>query len=182
MNNISRSDIERSLINTARELWRQRFLWLKELIVSILCDFRDLSYVIQHLNDNIEDFADEFMKYFGYYNSKIFESLCKDNTLITVKILKDIKARNTNAADADRIEWYKNADEIAGFLSSINHHWDKQVWQNLIYDHLKLIENEAVNGLNTRCTTDITTQEEIDNQILKMADYTANGLIQQFLI
>lgn len=182
MNNIPRSNAETNIINTAWELWRTRIFWLMELLVSTLCNFRDLPFVIQRLLDNLQDFTEGFKKYYGYNNSKIFESLFTDNISITVKILKDIKVRDTKSVDADRIEWYKNADEIAGFLSSVNRYWDKQEWQTLLYDNLKLIEDEAIKRLPTRCTTNFATREEIDNRILILAKYTANGIIRQFII
>ena len=182
MDNSSISNIELSIKNTAWELWRQHYFWLKELLTSILCNFYDIHFVKQRLFDNVQDFINFFIKYYGYYNSKTLESLFKNNISVTMKLMEDIKAGDTKSADADRIEWYKNADEIADFLSGVNRYWDKQEWQTLIYDHLKLIENEAINRLNKQCATLFVSNEQIDNNILKLSNYTAYGIIRQFNI
>jgi hypothetical protein len=124
MNNLPKSNIEISIINTVWELWRQRFYWLNELLTSILCNFRDLPYIIQRLNENAEDSVDFFRKYYGYDNAKTFELLFTNTITLVTKFLGDIKTGNKESANTDRIMMYKNADDIASFLSGINRYWD----------------------------------------------------------
>lgn len=45
--------------------------------------------------------------------------------------VQSIHAKVNSARD----RWYKNADEIAEFLSSIKRCWDKYEWRNMLYSH-----------------------------------------------
>lgn len=44
---------------------------------------------------------------------------------------------------SERQKWYKNADEIACFLSSANKYWDEEKWKDMMYSHLEITEKEA---------------------------------------
>jgi hypothetical protein len=168
------------IINTLRELWEQHITWTRLFIISNISDIDDLDLVTQRLLENPQDFADILRRFYGYDNSKIFESLLKNHLLIAAKLVNDSKAGDTASADAGRIAWYKNADGIADFLASVNPYWNKIEWQNLLYDHLKMTEDEAVYRLTKQYKNDIANYDEIENEALNMADYMAAGIIQQF--
>ncbi len=85
-------------------------------------------------------------------------------------------------AQQQHIKSYANADDIAEFLSSINPNWDARTWQSMLYEHLKLTEDEALQLLNGQYATSIAQYDAIQQQALKMADETARGVITQFQI
>lgn len=168
------------LINTFRELWEQHIMWTRSFIISTVSDLGDVDFVTQRLLENPQDFADVLRRFYGYDISKKFEALFKNHLLLSAKLLTDAKAGDTNSVDADRVEWYKNSDEIADFLSGANPYWNKKEWQNLLYDHLKTTEDEATYRLTMQYKADIANYYEIENEVLNMADYMATGIIQQF--
>ena len=182
-NNKQKTDIEMNVTNTFTDLWRHHFIWLNELIINIVCNFIDLSFIIKRRNDNILDFTNELQKYYGYNKSKIFGSLLNNHIEITTKLIKDIKTGDTKSAKTDRIELYKNADEIAIFLASINPYWSKQEWQSILYDHINYIEKDTTSRIAAKCNKIYLGNEtELDNHMLKMANYMAAGIIKQFNI
>lgn len=63
--------------------------------------------------------------------------------LIAADLVNAAKNGQTAKANAARNSWYKNADEIAGFLSSVNRCWDKAKWKEMLYSHLEMTEKEA---------------------------------------
>jgi hypothetical protein len=67
-------------------------------------------------------------------------------------------------------------------LASINPNWSKNEWKMLLYDHLKMVESEAVLRLNSEYEKDIAQFDAIEDQALMMADYMANGIAKQFRI
>ena len=71
----------------------------------------------------------------------------------------------------------QNADEIAGFLSSINRCWDESKWKNMLYIHLEMTEHEATLRLQGNYSADIEVFDDIKNEALKMADYMFCGII-----
>lgn len=169
-----------NIINTLRKLWQEHVQWTRSFIISTVSNLDDLSYVTQRLLENPQDFADVLRNFYGYEQSQEFESLLKEHLLIAAKLVNDAKAGNTKSADADRIKWYKNADDIVQLLSEMNPYINKKEWQNLLYNHLKLTENEAVYRLTKQYANDIANYDEIENQALDMADQMAADIIRQF--
>lgn len=182
MNDIPKSSFQLYIINTFKELWRQRFYLYNELINNIMCEFGNMTYINQRTRENAQNFAYELQKYYGYYNAKIFESLLTEHSDLTVKLFKSIRARNTQSTDIVRAELYKNADKLAELFASVNPLWSKVEWQNRIYDHIRVIENEAINRLNTQCITGITYDEQTEMHIINIVNYLAEGIIRQFKI
>lgn len=105
-----------------------------------------------------------------------------DHLLIASQLLNAVKAGNTEAADTQRKLWYANADSIAEFLSQINPYWDKNTWQSMMYDHLRMTEEEMGLVLTGKFADSINQYDMIQSQALKMADGMAFGMIKQFNI
>lgn len=170
------------LINTFRKLWEEHVMWTRLFIISTIADSQDLDLVTKRLLQNPVDFSNVLRRFYGYDNAKHFEQLLTDHLSIAAKLLNDAKAGNTNAVDEDRKNWFANANEIADFLSGINPYWKKEEWQNMLYDHLRMTEKEATNHLTSQFASDITDFDDIQKQALKMADYMAQGIMNQFQI
>jgi hypothetical protein len=101
---------------------------------------------------------------------------------IAADLVNAAKAGNTESVNTIRTKWYKNAEDIADFLSSINPYWSKNQWRNLLFDHLKLVENEATLRLNKDYAKDIALYDAIEDESLMMADYMSDGIAKQFKI
>ncbi len=74
--------------------------------------------------------------------------LFTDHLLIAAALVNAAKAGESQNTDEQRRKWYANSDDIATFLSEINLYWSKAAWRAMLYDHLKMTENEAVQLLN----------------------------------
>ncbi|MGI6728180.1 MAG: hypothetical protein ACOX4P_06505 [Anaerovoracaceae bacterium] len=111
-----------------------------------------------------------------------FEELLRQHLLIAADLVNSAKAGNLNAATMHRKRWYDNADQIAEFLAEINPYWDNQKWRSMLYSHLEMTENEAIQYLNKQYTASIIQYEDIENEALEMADYMSLGIIKQFHI
>ncbi|MGI5919990.1 MAG: acetylglutamate kinase [Christensenellales bacterium] len=90
------------------------------------------------------------------------------------------KAKDSAVAQQARQQWYANAASIAAFLARANPYWNQAEWQAMLFEHLRMTENEAVQQLNGRFSDSIAQYDAIQNQALEMADVMAQGIIQQF--
>lgn len=171
-----------NLINTFRNLWQQHSIWTRSFIISTAANLGDLQYVTKRLMRNPTDFAAALKKYYGPEKAMKFDSLLSDHLSIAGKIVNAAKAGNTDTVNEERRKWYANADAIADFLASINPNWSKNEWKMLLYDHLKMVESEAVLRLNGEYEKDIAQFDALEDQALMMADYMANGIAKQFRI
>lgn len=169
-----------NLINTFRQLWEQHVMWTRSFIISTASNLGDLQLVTKRLLRNPTDFANELRPYYGDDAARKFETLLTDHLLIAARLVNHAKDGDAEAVKDDRKKWYENADQIADFLSSINPYWNKRDWQAMLYDHLKMTENEATKRLTSQYAADIAQYEDIEKQALKMADYMADGIMKQF--
>ncbi|MHB1154643.1 MAG: hypothetical protein ACYCWE_09030 [Eubacteriales bacterium] len=182
INNKDRSEKQMEIINTAINLWSERFYWIEEYIISFICNLENLQYVTQRFFENCLNFSNEFQKYYSFEKARIFESLLFDYYNIMTKLLNDIKSGDNKSLETHRNEWIHNANQIAELLESLNPYWTKERWQYLIYGHLELIEYKAKFHLTTNCKIDLTNNEEVQKHMLRMAYYMAEGIIQQFFM
>lgn len=170
------------LMNTFRKLWVQHVMWTRSFIISTAADLGDLDAVTKRLLQNPTDFANVLRIYYGDAKADQFAMLLREHLLIAADLVNAAKAGDSMKADEARRKWYKNADEIAAFLHSINPYWDEKLWQSMLYDHLKMTENEAIQRLNGMYSADIIQYDSIENEALKMADVMSGGIIKQFYI
>lgn len=76
--------------------------------------------------------------------AQTFDDLLTQHLVIAADLVNAAKAGNSALAAQKRAAWFANADSIAGFLAGINPFWNSETWRSMLYDHLKMTENEAV--------------------------------------
>ncbi len=180
MNNHRNKNLEMSVRNTLRQLWEQHIMWTRSFIISVGEELGDVDFVTSRLLKNPQDMSDALRPFYGDQVANGFKDLLTEHLAIGGDLVKAAKAGDQQKADALRKQWYENADEISGFLASINPYWSKDNWQRLFYDHLKMTEAEAANRIEKNYEKDIALYDQIEDGALKMADYMAEGIIKQF--
>jgi hypothetical protein len=168
--------------NTNRRLWTEHVLWTRSVIVSIAFSLPDLPFVTQRLLRNPVDFADEFRPLYGERIALRFQELLTEHLVIAAELVTAAKAGDAALVENLRRKWYANAEEIARFLAAINPFWSECVWRNLLFDHLRMTEDEAVQILTGRYEESIEEFDAIQAEALKMADVMSCGIIRQFCI
>jgi len=174
----SRQEVE--LMNEIRKLWEEHIIWTRMTIMSIVENAPDEDLVTKRLLRNPSDFAMLLKALYGEEIASKFEKLFTQHLVIAAQLVKAAKSGDKIAtADAEQ-RWYANADEIAAFLASINPYWTEKMWKEMLYEHLALTKEEAINRINQSYAADILVFDKIQNQALKMADIMSEGIIHQF--
>ncbi|NLK38746.1 MAG: acetylglutamate kinase [Clostridiales bacterium] len=168
--------------NTIRRLWNEHILWTRLFIISTAFSLPDLSFVTERLLQNPVDFAKELQPFYGKKIALQFEQLFTGHLLIAAELVNAAKAGNTCEVEKQRNLWYENAKEIARFLASINPFWSECAWRELLFDHLKMTEDEAVFILTGQYEKSIREYDAIQAEALEMADVMTCGIIRQFCI
>ena len=174
------SEKEVALMNTFRKLWVQHVMWTRSFIISTAANLGDEELVAKRLLQNPSDFANELKMFYGPDKAEKFRILLEQHLLIAADIVNAAKKVDKETVDAKEKLWYENADEIAKFLASINQYWDEKEWKKMLYEHLKMTEDEAVDRLNGNYEVDIQLYGKIEQEALNMADYMTTGIIRQF--
>jgi len=89
------------------------------------------------------------------------------------------KGEEQKAAEAER-QWYRNADDIAEFLSDINPYLGIEEVRQMFYMHLALTKQEAVYMIQKNYQADVEVFDKIEAQALEMSDMIANAIVKQF--
>ena len=182
MMNNSMSPKQLQVLNTMQRLWIEHVMWTRSFIISTANDLKDLDAVTKRLLRNPVDFANQLRPLYGNQKAMRFQDLFTEHLLIAAQLVNAAEAGNDTEVMELREKWYVNADDIAKFLSEINPYWSQKKWQALLFDHLKMTEDEAVQILTGQYDASIDQYDAIQDQALKMANYMANGIIRQFKI
>ena len=175
---ISRASL--NLNQEMRTLWEQHDVWTRLTIESIVFRLPDERSVIRRLLRNPEDFADALRPFYGRRLSAQFARLLTEHLTIAAELVRAAQAgRADRVADAER-RWFRNAREIGAFFAQINPFWSEERWREMLFDHLRLVETEAVQMLQGNYQGSIATYDAVEEQSLEMADEMWRGIVRQF--
>lgn len=174
------SKAEQFLSNNMRLLWEQHVYWTRMVILSMAFGLPDVQFVTDRLLRNPKDFEAALRPLYGQETAAKFAELFTSHLTIAAELVKAAKAGDNAAAADAEMRWYANADQIAAFLGSINPYWSTQKWQSMLYNHLAMTKEEAVDILTRKYADSIHTFENIEQEALAMADIMTQGIVKQF--
>lgn len=169
-----------TLTDTMRELWEQHVQWTRSFVVSNAANLPDLDLVVKRLLRNPSDFAKVLSVFYGKEKANRFNELFTEHLTIAADLMNYAKAGDSANVAKTRELWYKNAEDIAAFLASINPYWDKNKWRKMLFEHLRLLEEAVVNRLTGKYEQEIFGYDAIEDMALMMGDYMAEGIFRQF--
>ncbi len=167
--------------NAMRRLWEDHITWTRLYIVSALADLPDKDQTAQRLLRNQADIGNAVKPFYGDAAGDKLTALLKEHITTAAELIGAAKAKDKAKQDGATTRWYKNADDIAAFLSTANpKSWEAGEMKDMMRDHLNLTTAEVVARLQGNWTKDIDAYEKIHEQILNMADMLSSGIIRQF--
>lgn len=176
---ISQSEV--NFENEFRRLWIDHVLWTSNYITSATtAGAEDQTQVLARLLKNQEDIGNAVKTVYGEKAGNKLTDLLKEHIVIAGKIVDPAKSGNDALVKQLNKEWYRNADEIAAFLSGANPHLKNEDLKNLLYMHLKLVTNDLSASLSKDWNARIAAIDEGVTHIILMADTITAGVIKQF--
>ncbi|MEA5057656.1 MAG: LysM domain-containing protein [Anaerotignum propionicum] len=168
-----------ALNNRLRLLWEQHVYWTRMFITSLVFGLPDAEYVANRLLQNPKDFAVVLWEFYEEDDVSTFVELFTDHLNIAAELVKAAKAGDSAAAADAEKRWYANADMIAEFFENINPYWSAREWKKLLYNHLAMTKEVAVNMLNQKYENSIRDFNNIEQEALLMADTMTQGILKQ---
>lgn len=163
-----------------RLLWMEHVNWTRMTIISIVFNLPDLPFVQQRLLRNATDLGNCLRPFYGDTIADRYAALIKEHLIIAAELVTAAAKGDAKTADAKEKEWYRNADEIAIFLHSINPYLSIEGVQKMFYTHLALTKNEAITMIQKDYQTDVNIFDEIEAEALAMSDMIAQAIVLQF--
>lgn len=175
---ISQSSVH--LNNSFRKLWIDHTIWTRSYIVSAIGNLEDQDEVLNRLLKNQDDIGNAIKPFYGQAAGNKLAKLLREHILIAGKVVDAAKSGNQENLKKYNVEWYKNADDIADFLSKANPNWSNKELKELLYMHLKLVTDQVVSRIKKDWNAEIFAYDKGEDHIIKMADTLSNGIIKQF--
>jgi hypothetical protein len=170
-----------ALHDEMRRLWEDHITWTRLFIVSAAADLPDAPATTARLLRNQKDIGDAIKPFYGRAAGARLTSLLREHILGAAELVGAAKAGDQAAVERHRAAWYRNANEIASFLSKANpRHWPRREMRSMMREHLDLTLAEAVAHLEGDHRASIRTYDRVHRQILAMADMLSDGIAAQF--
>ncbi|MFS1510997.1 glycosyltransferase [Chengkuizengella sp. SCS-71B] len=163
-----------------RRLWIDHTWWTRNVIISKLAGLDDKEKALERLLQNQTDIGNAIKPYYGDEAGEELTKLLIDHILIAGNIIDAALREDEVEYEKQNTAWFKNADDIASFLSKANPNWSEEELQDLLYLHLELTRDETVARLEKDWEADIDAFDVGEDHIIKLADTLSEGIIKQF--
>ncbi|SDN12671.1 hypothetical protein SAMN05518871_103364 [Psychrobacillus sp. OK028] len=163
-----------------RLLWLEHVNWTRMTITSIVFNLPDLPSVQARLLQNATDLGNCLRPFYGDQIADKYAELIKEHLVLAAELVTAAVKGDTKKAEEKEKEWYRNADDIAIFLSNINPYLTNAEVQRMFYKHLALTKQEAVYMIQKNYEEDIKVFDQIEAEALEMSDMIAQAIIMQF--
>ena len=163
-----------------RLLWMEHVNWTRMTIMGIVFGLPDLPSVQERLLRNATDLGNCLRPFYGDNIADRYAALIKEHLVLAAELVTAAAKGDANKAAEAEKQWYRNADDIADLLSSINPYLNKEEVRKMFYKHLALTKQEAVYMLQKNYKADIEVFDKIEAEALEMSDLIAGGIVKQF--
>ena len=163
-----------------QKLWIDHVGLTHSFIVSDLASLPDKDATLQRLLKNQDDIGASIKPYYGEDAGNKLSKLLRAHISIAGQVAD--AAKSNNKADLDKYNklWYKNADDIADFLSSANPNWSNSELKDMLHKHLEFITNQVVARINKNWKADVDAYDKGEDHMIKFADVLSDGIAKQF--
>ena len=142
--------------------------------------FTRITFVEERLLRNATDLGNCLRPFYGDQIADRYTELIKEHLLLAAELVTAAVKGDAKKATEKEKEWYRNADDISAFLSSINPYLEIEEVRKMFYMHLALTKYEAVCMIEKNFKEDIEVFDKIEAQALEMSDMIANAIVRQF--
>src|SRR5262245_21495014 len=172
---------KRAFHDGMRRLWVDHVTWTRLFIVSFAADLPDLQPTTDRLLQNQVDIGNAIKPFYGKQAGNQLTDLLTQHIVTAAQLLQAAKDSDTAAFDQDSTDWYANARDIARFLHQANpQHWSLSDMRSMMKIHLDLTLQEAAQQLGGDFAASIATYDQVETEILHMANMLSTGIVAQF--
>ncbi|WP_102262516.1 glycosyltransferase [Mesobacillus jeotgali] len=167
--------------NDFRRLWVDHVLWTSNYITSATtAGAEDQKDVLERLLKNQEDIGNSIKPVYGEQAGNKLTDLLKEHIVIAGGIVEAAKSGDQAKLDQLNKEWYRNADDIAAFLSKANSHLKNDELKKLLYAHLELVADDLNASLKKDWQARIVSVDDGVTHIIMMSDAISDAVVKQF--
>lgn len=163
-----------------RRLWIDHVSWTRNVIMSDLASLEDTKPALERLLKNQDDIGNSIKPYYSEEAGNKLAALLREHINLAVKVVDSAKTSNKTDLEKYNKLWYKNADQIADYLSSLNPNYSEKDLKNALHKHLQFVTDQAVARLNKDWKADIEAYDKGEDHMIMFSDMITDGILKQF--
>jgi hypothetical protein len=163
-----------------QKAWINHTIWTRNYIVSAIANLQDQKDVFDRLLQNQQDTGNVIKPFYGEAAGNKLADILREHILIAGKIVEAAKTGKQADLKKLQVEWHRNADDIAKFLSTANPNWQFKELQDMLYTHLQLITEIVLNHIKEDWKADIAATDKNEIHMIHFADILTEGIVKQF--
>lgn len=167
--------------SSMRMLWEQHVVYTRMFLISESEKLGDQDLVLQRLLQNQVEIGNAVKPFYGEENGNQLSTLLTSHIQIAGELIAALIANKTVEAEAAKVKWVANADEIATFLNAANpEHWGLEDMKMMMHEHLDTTTVEVNAQIAKDYAGSIAAFETVQTVAMKMADVLSTGIMKQF--
>ena len=163
-----------------RKLCEDHVTYTRNIIFCIVDELPGKEEATQRLIKNLVDITNAIEPYYGSDVRKQLTVLLKTHVELMIEVINQAKVRNEEKLEMINKKWYANASEISVLLRKMNPNWALTDIKLMMYNHLTLTSEEAMNRINKNYPADAATFEEVQIEIKELSDKLVEDIVVQF--
>lgn len=164
-----------------RDLFTDHMRWTYATVDAFFHNPQALDPTLQRLLQNQKDLGNAMGSFYGKEAGDKVTALFTEHIQLAVPVLTAAKAGDDKALKKALDDWYRNAEEIADFLSAANpKSWPASATKPMMKAHIATTVTYSVDLLKGDYKNAIKHFDEANDHMMMMADALAAGLIAQF--
>lgn len=171
---------EAQLRTDMRKLWEDHVTYTAFFYTAAIHGGDDAGKVAERLLRNQDDIGNAVKPFYGEDAGNKLSALLRDHILIAADLVKAAKAGDAAAQEQANAKWYRNADDIAAFLSAANPHWPRKALQDMLHGHLAMTTDAVVAKLHHDTAAALAAYDKGREHMLMVADALSAGIVKQF--
>lgn len=169
------------LNQSMRKLWSDHMHWTLATVDAFFNEPSQVETKLNRLLENQKEIGAAIVPYYGQAAGDALAALLTVHIQQAVPVLQAAQSNDQAALDKALADWYKNANDIAIFLSNANpENWPKSVTEAHLSTHITQTTGYAVNILKGDYSSSTQGFEEALHHMLMLADLLADGIAKQF--
>jgi hypothetical protein len=173
---LSASQLERGM----RRLWEDHVTYTAFFYKAAIAGGDDAGKVAERLLRNQDDIGNAVKPFYGEKAGNKVAALLRDHILIAADLVQAAKAGDPARQEQANVRWYRNADELAAFLSSANPNWPRKALEVALRGHLQMVTDQVVATLHHDTAAAIAAYDRGAEHMLGVADVLSAGIVKQF--
>ncbi|MBR1390430.1 MAG: LysM peptidoglycan-binding domain-containing protein [Lachnospiraceae bacterium] len=168
-----------NLRDDMRRAWLSYLYWTRMFLVSAAGDLPDQKEVAAQMVQSVDAIGNVFAQYYPQSVVRALQELLMKEAELTGSLVMALRSGEMENAEALKRQMYQNGEAIIGLLANETSEFDVLYLRDLWNEYLELTEQQIRQRVSNNYEQDIQTFMQLQNQMLRWADYLTVGLQQE---